>query len=214
MKIALVGATGHIGRHIARVALARGHEVTAIVRRENDQPAELAGARLVLARLDDPQALAAAVRGHDVLASAFGPAQGQEAGLASISSALLSAARIAGVPRLVVVGGAGSLEVAPGAQLIDTAGFPDAYKPIASAHRQALQVYQAANASDDVAWTFFAPAAEIGPGEHRGQHRTQARQFLADGQGHSRISYADFADAFVDEIEQARYPRQVVTAAY
>lgn len=211
MKIALVGATGHIGRQIARTALARGHEVTAIVRRENDLPAELAGARLVIAPLEDPLSLAAAVLGHDVLASAYGPQPGDEDRLPSITQALITVARAADVRRLVAVGGAGSLEVAPNVQLIDLPDFPAAYKPIASAHRQALKLYQDAN---DLAWTFFAPAAEIGPGEHRGQHRTQARDFLANADGKSAISYADYADAFVDEIEQGRYVRQVVQAAY
>lgn len=211
MKIALAAATGKIGRQIAAQAIARGHDVTAIVRRDTDLPPELDGARIVIAALDDADALVAAVRGHDVLASAYGPQPGAESSLADVSDALIAAAREAGIPRVVVVGGAGSLEVAPGVQLVDVPDFPAAYKPVALAHRDALKRYQAA---DDLAWTFFSPAAEIGPGEARGQFRTQVGALLADADGKSAISYADYAEAFVAELEQARHPRQIITAAY
>ena len=211
MKIALAAATGKIGRHIAAHAIARGHDVTAIVRRDTDLPPELDGARIVIAPLADHDALVAAVRGHDVLASAYGPQAGAESTLVDVSDALIAAAREAGVPRVVVVGGAGSLEVAPGVQLVDVPDFPAAYKPVALAHREALKRFQNAG---DLAWTFFSPAAEIGPGEARGRFRTQAGALLADADGKSAISYADYADAFVTELEQARHPRQIITAAY
>lgn len=211
MKIALIAATGKIGRHIAQQAIARGHEVTAIVRRTTDVPAELEGARLVAAALDDHEALVAAIRGHDVLASAYGPAPGDYASLSRVADALIAAARDAGIRRLVVVGGAGSLEIAPGVQLVDTPGFPDAYKPYALAHRDALKRFQT---TDGLDWTFYSPAAEIGPGERRSQFRTQAQALLANVEGKSEISYADYADAFVNEIEQPRFIRQIATAAY
>ncbi|WMJ67699.1 NAD(P)H-binding protein [Stenotrophomonas sp. 24(2023)] len=212
MKIALVGATGNIGRQIARHALARGHQVTALVRSENDLPAELAGARLAIAPLDDAEALAAVIAGHDVLASAYGPRPGDDIGrVANVAEQLVAAARQAGVPRVVVVGGAGSLEVAPGVQLVDTPDFPAAYKPYALAHREALTRLQAI---DDLDWTFFSPAAEIGPGEERGQYRVQAKAFLADASGHSRISYGDYGAAFVAELEAHQYPQQIITVAY
>ncbi|HDS0948385.1 TPA: NAD(P)H-binding protein [Stenotrophomonas maltophilia] len=212
MKIALVGATGNIGRQIARHALAHGHQVTAVVRSEKDLPAELAGAQLAIAALDDSDALAAVIAGHDVLASAYGPRPGDDIGrVAEVAGHLLDAARQAKVARVVVVGGAGSLEVAPGVQLVDTPDFPAAYKPYALAHREAFKRLQAV---DDLDWTFFSPAAEIGPGEERGQYRVQAKAFLADAQGHSRISYADYGAAFVAELEAGKYPKQIITAAY
>ena len=212
MKIALVGATGNIGRQIARHALANGHQVTAIVRSEKQLPAELDGAAPAIAPLDDSAALAAVIAGHDVLASAYGPRPGDDIGqIAVVAGQLLEAARQAGVPRLVVVGGAGSLEVAPGVQLVDTPDFPAAYKPFALAAREALKTLQAVQ---DIDWTFFSPAAEIGPGEERGQYRVQARSFLADAEGHSRISYADYGAAFVEELETHAHPRQIITAAY
>lgn len=212
MKIALVGATGNIGRQIARHALAHGHHVTAIVRSEKELPAELHGASLAVAALDDSAALASVIRGHDVLASAYGPRPGDDIGqITVVAGQLLAAARAAGVPRLVVVGGAGSLEIAPGVQLVDTPDFPAAYKPFALAARDALKALQAA---PDIDWTFFSPAAEIGPGDERGSYRVQPRRFLADAEGHSRISYADYGAAFVEELEQHRHPREIITAAY
>jgi putative NADH-flavin reductase len=211
MKIALVAATGKIGRQIAQQAIARGHEVTAVVRRDTDLPPELVGARLVIAPLDDHDALVAAIHGNDVLASAYGPAPGAEATLSEIADDLIAAARDAGIRRLIVVGGAGSLELADGVQLVDTPDFPAAYKPVALAHRDALKRYRTA---DDLDWTFYSPAAQIGPGEKRGVFRSQANAFLADADGNSAISYADYADAFVGEIEQPKYPKNIATVAY
>lgn len=211
MKIALVAATGKIGRQIAQQAINRGHEVTAIVRHANDLPPELSGARLVIAPLDDHDALVAAIRGNDALASAYGPAPGAEATLSEVADDLIAAARDAGIRRLVVVGGAGSLEVAPGVQLVDTPNFPAAYKPVALAHRDALKRYRTA---DDLDWTFYSPAAEIGPGEKRGAFRSQANALLADADGKSAISYADYADAFVGEIEHSQYLKNIATVAY
>jgi putative NADH-flavin reductase len=212
MKIALIGATGNIGREITRQALARGHQVTAVVRRDTGLPAELDGATLAVAALDDTDALAAVIAGHDVLASAFGPRPGDDPStVTTVTAELIQAARQAGVPRFLMVGGAGTLEVAPGVQLVDTEGFPDAYKPVALAARQAFNLLQNV---DDLDWTFYSPAAEIGPGPQKGGFRTQAKQFLVGADGHSRISYADYADAFVSEIEKPQYVRTIATVAY
>ena len=137
LKIALFGATGMVGSRIAAEAARRGHEVSALVR----QPERVAAAPNVHAAkadLLDAASVAAAVRGHDVVASAYAPPKDQLGDLLVASRALVDGVRAAGLKRLVVVGGAGSLEVAPGKQLVDTDGFPDAYKAIALAHREAF----------------------------------------------------------------------------
>lgn len=211
MKIALVAATGQIGRHIAQRAHQRGHDVTALARRTHNLPPELACTHATVAALDDPQHLASALQGHDAIASAYGPGQEDPDTLVTVAHVLVAAARSSGVKRLVVVGGAGSLLIAPGLQLVDSPDFPAAYRGQALAHRAALAVYRAAS---DLEWTFLAPAGQIGPGERLGHFRTQADAFLTDADGHSRIHYGDYADAFVEVIEQARYVRQVATAAY
>ncbi|WP_027818228.1 NAD(P)-dependent oxidoreductase [Paraburkholderia bannensis] len=210
LKIALFGATGMVGARIAAEAARRGHQVSALVR----QPERVAaGPNVTAAKVDllDAAQVAAAVRGHDVVASAYAPPMSQLGDLQTASRALVDGTRAAGLKRLVVVGGAGSLEVAPGKQLVDTEGFPDAYKPIALAHRDALADYRTVT---DLDWTFFAPAALIAPGERTGAFRTGANTLIADANGDSRISAEDYAVAFVDELEQGRFIRQIATVAY
>jgi putative NADH-flavin reductase len=211
LKIALFGATGMIGSRIAAEAARRGHQVTALVRDPARVPAGVANLHAARADLLDAASVGAAVRGHDVVASAYAPPQSDLATLGNATHALVEGARAAGLKRVVVVGGAGSLEVAPGKQLVDTDGFPDAYKPIALAHRDALAYYHGVA---DLDWTFFAPAALIEPGERTGKFRTGANALIADADGNSRISAEDYAIAFVDELEQGRFIRQIATVAY
>ncbi|MBU6488320.1 MAG: NAD(P)H-binding protein [Burkholderiales bacterium] len=210
LKIALFGATGMIGSRIAARALARGHEVTALVRQARAIEG-LPTLRVVEADLFDAAASAQQVKGFDVIASAYGPAREDASKVVDATRALISAARQAGVKRLVAVGGAGSLEVAPGKQLVDTEGFPDAYKAVALAHRKALSIYRTAT---DLDWTFFAPAAIIAPGVETGSFRTGADTLIVDANGESKISAEDYAIAFVDEIEAGRFVRRIATTAY
>lgn len=211
LKIALFGATGMIGSEIAAEAARRGHQVTAFVRDPARVPADVANLRAVKLDLLDAPAVAAALRGFDAVASAYSPPHGDVATLATATRSLVEGARAAGVKRLAVVGGAGSLEVAPGKQLVDAEGFPDAYKPVALAHRDTLTIYRSAN---DLDWTFFSPAAEIAPGERIGKFRTGAGALIVDANGNSRISTKDYAIAFVDELEQGRFIHQIATVAY
>jgi putative NADH-flavin reductase len=212
MKIALFGATGMIGERIAKEALARGHQVTAIVR----DPARLAVAdnhlRVVGGDVSDAGSVAAAVVGHDVVVSAVGPSagNGDPQMLLTAAHALVEGLGRAGVKRLLVVGGAGSLDIAPGVRLVDTPNFPAAWKPLALAHADALDVYRAA----DLDWTFFSPAALIAPGERTGEYRTGTDQLLADAEGNSFISAEDYAVALLAEIEQPQFIRRRFTAAY
>jgi putative NADH-flavin reductase len=210
LKIALFGATGMIGSRIAAQALARGHDVTALAR----QPRAIEGAStltVLAGDLFDTAASADKVKGFDVIASAYGPAREDAAKVIEATHALVALARAAGVKRLVAVGGAGSLEVAPGKQLVDTEGFPPAYKAVALAHREALSFYRTVT---DIDWTFFAPAALIAPGAKTGQFRTGADTLIVDANGESKISAEDYAIAFVDEIENARFVRRIATVGY
>ncbi len=210
LKIALFGATGMIGSRIAAEALARGHEVTALAR--NPRPVDGAPALTVVAGdLFDTASSAARLQGFDVIASAYGPSHDDASKVIEAARSLVALSRTAGVKRLVVVGGAGSLEVAPGKQLLDTEGFPQAYKAVALAHREALSYYRTAN---DVDWTFFAPAAMIAPGTRTGTFRTGADTLITDADGNSKISAEDYAVAFVDEIEAGRFVHRIATVAY
>ena len=210
LKIALFGATGMVGSRIAAEAARRGHQVSALVRQPERVAAE-PNIRAAKADVLDAASVGAAVRGHVVVASAYAPPGENLGDLLAASRALVEGVRAAGLKRLVVVGGAGSLEVAPGKQLVDADGFPDAYKAIALAHREALGYYRTVT---DIDWTFFAPAAIIAPGERKGAFRTGAGALIADAKGESRISAEDYAIAFVDELEQGRFIRQIATVAY
>ncbi|MDE1008341.1 MAG: NAD(P)-dependent oxidoreductase [Paraburkholderia fungorum] len=211
LKIALFGATGMIGSRIVAEAARRGHQVTALARNPARVPADLANVTAAQADVLDAASVSAAVRGHDVVASAYAPPKDDSAAVSKATHALVDGVRAAGLKRLVVVGGAGSLEVAPGKQLVDTDGFPDAYKAVALAHRDAFDYYRGIT---DLDWTFFAPAALIAPGERTGKFRTGANTLIADAEGNSRISAEDYAIAFVDELEQGRFVRQIATVAY
>jgi putative NADH-flavin reductase len=214
MKIALFGANGTIGQRILREALDRGHEVTAIVRDPSrfDQASEKLSA--VAGDIADPLSIASAVKGHDVVISAVGPKlpHGDPQILVEAARSLLEGVERAGVKRLLVVGGAGSLEAAPGVQVVDTPDFPAAWKPVALAHRDALDVYR--NAQTDLDWTYVSPAALIQPGERTGKYRIGGDQLLVDEKGESHISAEDYAVALLDEVENPRHIRLRITVAY
>ena len=228
MHIVLFGANGNIGQRIAREALARGHRVTAVVRDpargapaltpDGAAPAGAASVAVVPGEVTDPAQGAAAVRGADAVVSAVGntraPAGPTPVALfAEAARALLAGTRAAGTPRLLVVGGAGSLEVAPGRQVVDTPDFPAAYRGDALGQRDALAVYRS-EAARDVDWTYVSPAAVIGPGERTGRYRTGGDQLLVNAEGESRISYEDYAVAVLDELERPQFVRRRMTVAY
>lgn len=212
MKIVLIGATGYVGAKLLDEALARGHAVTAIVTRP-EKLAGRAGVTAVQADVLDATALAAQLRGHDVVISAFsGHAQADVyAYYMRGITAVIGATKAAGVPRLLVVGGAGSLEVEAGVQLVDTPAFPAQWKGTAEGARQALNLLRAEPALD---WTMLSPAAHLEPGTRTGQFRLGADQLLADAAGESRISLEDYAVALIDELERPAHRRARFCVAY
>jgi uncharacterized protein len=213
MKIALFGASGTIGRRILAEALSRGHEVTAIVRDPSRLAEQAPRLRKQAGDILDPAGVATAVAGHDAVVSAFGPGGGGSDDLVvEAARSLIAGLTSAGVRRLVFVGGAGSLEVAPGVQLVDTPQFPEAWKGIALAHREAKHAL--VEGGGDLDWTYFSPPALIEPGERTGTFRLGETALLADSQGQSRISAEDYAIALLDELERPQHIRRQFTAAY
>ena len=207
MKIVLFGATGNIGQRIVAEALRRGHEVTGVVRDPEQVSSPDPRVTLVQGDATNADSVARVARGADAIVSAISPRpnpRGRAApSLSAAAHALLAGARKANVRRVIVVGGAGSLEVAPGKRLMDAPDFPEAYKAEAREGADSLAVYRAEGAGLD--WTFLSPAAEIGPGERTGRYRSTADQFLTDTRGHSRISYEDYAVALLDELETPKH---------
>ncbi len=216
MKIVLFGATGNVGQRVAAEALKRGHEVVGVVR--DPQAVRSPDARVRLVKGDATQAdsVAALVAGADAVVSAISPrpnARGLAApSLVANARALIAGLRRSGTKRVLFVGGAGSLEIAPGKQLVDQPGFPDTYKAEALDAREALNVWR--KEADGLDWTFQCPPGEIAPGERTGRYRTTGDQFLTDASGRSFISFEDFAVAVLDELEQPRHVAQRFGVAY
>lgn len=211
MKVAVLGASGWIGSQIVEEAVTRGHQVIALVR----NPSVIERQDVEVRQLDmlAEQDFAQALQGVDtVIASIGGRAAGNHDMVERSAAKLLEQLPNAGVKRLLWVGGAGSLEVAPGVQLVTVPDFPAEYKDEALAQSQALQVFR--NSDSPLNWTFVSPAAEIFPGEKVGQFRVGGDQLLTDAQGHSKISVADFASAMLDELETAKHAKQRISVAY
>lgn len=209
MKIALYGATGMIGQSILKEALLRGHDVTAIVR----DPSKLTPAdhmRAVKGDVLDTAGVAATVKGHDAVISSINAPNDDPQVFVRAAHSLIDGLKQAGVKRLISVGGAGSLEIAPGVKLFDTPDFPAAWRPGAKALGDALEVYRTA----DLDWTFVSPAMMIAPGERTGKFRVGGDQLLTDANGESKISVDDYAIALLDELEQPKNLRRRMTVAY
>ncbi len=155
-----------------------------------------------------------AISGHDAVISAFGIDWSKPETFylfSDIAASLLTAAKKAGVNRVLNVGGAGSLEVAPGKQLVDSPGFPEGWKKGAEAQRDSLEIFRK---EKDLDWTFFSPAIMIEPGARTGKFRLGKDNPVFDEHGKSQISYDDYAVALIDELEKPQFIRQRFTIGY
>jgi uncharacterized protein len=203
MKVALIGASGNVGSRILAELVARGHHVTAIARHP-DKFAPQDHVTPVKGDVSDQNELGRLIAGHDAVISAV-------RFLDSDPQKLIAAVQQARAPRYLVVGGAGSLEVAPGVKLYDSPQFPPEYKPEAVKGGDFLNLLRNERT---LAWTFLSPSALFGPGERTAKFRLGTDQLLADDQGNSSISYEDFAVALVDELEKPAHTRQRFTVGY
>ncbi|MGW6915797.1 NAD(P)-dependent oxidoreductase [Kitasatospora sp. NPDC054939] len=235
MQIGIIGATGTIGSRVVTEALDRGHRITALSRSADPHAATEQRPGVVWRSADvlDPASVAAVLPGLDVLISAFQP--GNAAAdladtlqrsiadptlYATAARSLLTALDSHPRTRLIVIGGAGSLEVAPGRVLADDeelllatlarVGLPAEYAAAVRGHRDALNVLRTSNRL----WTYFSPAADIAPGERTGRFRIGGDQPVVDADGLSRISAEDAAVALVDEAELPRFVQRRFTAGY
>ena len=214
MKIALIGATGFVGSPVLSELLGRGHQVTVLARTPSKLAAQT-GLAVVAADALDAHQVAQAVAGHDAVISAYNPGWSEpkihDLHLQA-SRAIVQGVKAAGLKRLLVVGGAGSLYVAPGLQLVDTPEFPAQYKQGALAAREALNELKKETTLD---WSFVSPPIALAPGERTGKYRLGADNLLP-GQGSqpAGISVADLAVAIVDEIETPRHVQKRFTVAH
>ncbi len=203
MKIAVIGATGRAGSRIVDELVRRGHAITAIVRHP-DKVQGSANVTAVKGDVFDAPGLAKLLAGHDVVVSAVHFTDSDPA-------LLIAAVKEAKVGRYLVVGGAGSLEVAPGVQLVTTPNFPAAYKAEAEKGGAFLDLLRA---EKELNWTFLSPSALFVEGERTGKFRLGADQLLVGADGKSSISFEDYAVALADEIERPAHLRQRFTVGY
>jgi len=217
MKIAIIGATGFVGSALVKEALRRGHEVTAISRKAMTADADHTRLQIVAADVADRETMTTALTGSDIVISAYNAGWNNPdlyADFIKGSEEIQAAVTAAGVRRLLVIGGAGSLYIAPGKQLVDTHDFPEAYKAGATAARD---YYNKLKEDAQLDWTYFSPAIEMHPGINTGRtgkYRTGLDNPVFDADSRSRLSVEDLAVAVIDEAEQASFIRKRFTAAY
>jgi uncharacterized protein len=203
MKIVVIGASGNAGSRITTELARRGHAVTAIARHP-EKIAQQANVTPTSGDVMDQAGLARLLAGHDAAISSVHF-------LDSDPVKLIGAAKESKVGRYLVVGGAGSLEVAPGVRLVTTPGFPVVYKAEAEKGAAFLDLLRA---EKELNWTFLSPSALFVAGERTGKFRLGTDQLLTAADGKSSISFEDFAVALADEIERPAHIRQRFTVGY
>lgn len=220
MKVALFAATGRAGRTILEELIRRGHEVTAVARNLDKLPEQLPDSvKRVQDDFSSVDRIAEIIAGSDAVVSAFGPSSSDPRytsdmsytdQLVSVTERLIAAVRKAGAPRLLVVGGAGSLEFSPGVTVLDSGHWPKPYVLIATSHIKAFAALRAS----DINWTYFSPPMLIQPGERTGKFRLGGDALIKDDKGNSSVSFEDYAIALVDELEKPAHERTRFTIGY
>nr|MDF9460561.1 NAD(P)-dependent oxidoreductase [Bacillus pumilus] len=201
MKIGIIGATGKAGQEIVKEAQSRGHEVTAIVR----DAQKVTDSSVAVIEKDVFHLQAEDIKGFDVIVNAFGAPAGQEHLHVEAGKKLIDILKEVPDTRLIVVGGAGSLFVdeAQTTRLVDTPEFPKEYVATASQQGENLKDLQQ---TEGLKWTFLSPVAFFDPaGKRTGSYVKGKDQLIVNSKGDSYVSYADYAIALVDEIEQVAH---------
>ncbi len=215
-KFAVIGATGYVGQAVVKELANRGHEVTAFVRDIVKAP-QADNVQAVVADVNSAD-FANQLQGFDAVVSAFNPGWTNPnigADFTRGANAIIEASKVANVPYLLVVGGAGSLFVAPNVQLIDTPAFPKEIFDGANAARNLLNELQDRH---DVNWAFISPPALLGvtagySEERTGEYRLGGDDLLMNGDVPAGISVADLAIAISDDVENKAHLHERFTAA-
>lgn len=216
MKVVVLAATGQAGRTILSELISRGHQVTAVARTPDKLPKSINRVCDDLSRADR---IAEIIAGADAVVSAYGPPKDDPRffsdvnytdQLASVTEREIAAVRKAAVPRLIMVGGCGSLEFSPGVLVRDSGHWPENLVPIATSHMKAF----AALRESDINWTYFSPPMLIAPGVRTGEFRLGGDRLITDEQGKSWVSFEDYAVALVDELEEPAHERLRFTIGY
>ena len=216
MKVVVLAATGQVGRTTLSELISRGHQVTAVARNPDKLPKSINSVRDDLSNTDR---IAEIIAGADAVVSGFGPSKDDPRyfsdesytdQLVSVTERLIAAVRKAGVRRLIVAGGCGSLEFSPGVTVLKSGFWPEKFVPIATSHVKAFAALRAS----DINWTYFSPPMLIEPGVRTGKFRLGGDSLLKDENGKSRVSFEDYAVALVNELEKPAHERSRFTIAY
>ena len=209
MHIALYGATGKSGSRILTELLSRGHQVTAVVRNP-EKLAPQTGLTIIRGDVSSADEIAGKITSADAVVSAYGPPAYDTDQLLPATQNLVDGVKKANVPRLLIVGGAGSLEVAPGVTVIQSGHIPPEWVAIAVSHAKILEMAKSSN----INWTYFSPAGFFEPGERTGKYRLGKDALIVDEKNVSRISMEDYAIALVDELEKPQHEHARFTIGY
>lgn len=214
-KIVLIGASGFIGSAILNEALNRGIQVTAAVRNPGNVKISNANLTIVQADVSDAGKMAEIAKGADAVISAYNPGWTNPniyEDTLKTYPAILEGTKKAGVKRLLIVGGAGTLFVAPGLRVIDSGAIPaeimGGVKSLGEFYLNTLMNEK------EIDWIFFSPAGNIAPGERTGKYRLGKDDLIVDDKGESRISVQDYAKAMMDEFETPAHHRERFTIGY
>ncbi|MEV0522385.1 NAD(P)H-binding protein [Streptomyces sp. NPDC050439] len=213
MNITVFGAAGNVGRRVVTEAVARGHEVTAVVRDPARASALPGAARIRSGDAAEPHTVAVLAAAQDLVITATRPAPGREPELAAVTRALLTGLHATGV-RLLLVGGAAGLTLpgTDGTLVVDAPDFPPSLRPIALACNEQLDACR--TTAHDVDWAYLSPPSLLEPGERTGRFRLGTDELIVDAQGISALSMEDLAVALLDEAEHPKHHRARFTAAY
>ena len=209
MKVVLYGATGKAGSVILKELVDRGHTVVAVARTP-EKVQKFKNVTAVQDDLSDTAKTAIVVKTREAVISAYGPPPDDTSQIIGVMDRLVKAIEEAGGPRLIVVGGAGSLFVAPGVTVRESGHVPKEWIPIADAHIEVLKNLK----QSSIDWTYFSPAGFFEHGQRTGKFRLGKDDLIVDGQGNSRISFQDYAIALVDELENPQHRRDRFTIGY
>jgi putative NADH-flavin reductase len=207
MKVVVYGATGNAGKLIVKELLKRNHSVTGVARHTEKLPDTI---QKVKDDLSNVSQIAEIIKGADVVVSAISSPANDTETFAKLTQKLVDAIKIVNVPRLITVGGCGSLEYSPGVTVMDSGHWPAEYMPYAVAHAKALDVLK----KSDINWTCLSPALIIENGETTGNYRLDLENLVIDDQGLSRITFEDYTLALVNELEVPKYERKRFTIGY
>lgn len=213
MKIIVFGAAGDVGSRVVNEALARGHDVTAVVRNQEGLRKLPKEAKYMVTDVSDQVMVARAMSGQDLAISAVRPPSGQEGEIVDLTRSVLEGASVAGV-RVIIVGGAARLRLpggSPHTVLSDPGFLPE---DIVATARASFAQSELCESNFDADWTYASPSALLRPGVRSGEFRIGTDTLLVDADGTSEISMEDFAIALVDEAQSAQFTRASFTVGY